>query len=84
MATSPDGRFAFVSLEDSATIAVFNLQQALTRGFGPADFTGTIPVGIGPVGLAVSPDGRWLYATSELGRDAAEHPPGPPARARSR
>ncbi len=66
VAASPDGRFAFVSLEDSDTIAVFNLQRALTRGFGAGDFVGTIPVGIAPVGLAVSPDGRWLYATSEI------------------
>jgi len=66
VAVSPDGRFAFVSLEDTASIAVFNLQRALVRGFGPSDFVGTIPVGLAPVGLAVSPDGRWLYATSEI------------------
>jgi DNA-binding beta-propeller fold protein YncE len=66
VAVSPDGRFAFVSLEDSASIAVFNLQQGLTNGFGRSDLVGMIPVGIAPVGLAVSPDGRWLYATSEL------------------
>jgi DNA-binding beta-propeller fold protein YncE len=65
-AASPDGRFAFVSLEDTASIAVFNLSRALARGFGPSDLVGTIPVGIAPVGLAVSPDGRWLYATSEV------------------
>jgi len=63
--TSPDGRFAFVSLEDSDQIAVFNLEQALTKGFGAANFVGTIPVGVAPVGMTVSPDGRWLYATSE-------------------
>jgi DNA-binding beta-propeller fold protein YncE len=66
VAVSPDGRFAFVSLEDSASIAVYNLQQGLARGFGPSDLVGMIPVGEAPVGLAVSPDGRWLYATSEL------------------
>jgi DNA-binding beta-propeller fold protein YncE len=66
VAVSPDGRFAFVSLEGHAAIAVFDLRQALTRGFGASDFVGTIPVGLAPVGLAVSPDGRWLYATSEV------------------
>jgi DNA-binding beta-propeller fold protein YncE len=66
VAVSPDGRFAFVSLEDSASIAVYNLQQALAEGFGRPDLVGMIPVGMAPVGLAVSPDGRWLYATSEL------------------
>ena len=66
VAVSPDGRFAFVSLEDSASIAVYNLQRGLAEGFGRSDLVGMIPVGIAPVGLAVSPDGRWLYATSEL------------------
>lgn len=64
--TSPDDRFAFVSLESSQAIAVFNLRRALTRGFGPADFVGKIPTEFAPVGMAVSPDGRWLYATSEV------------------
>jgi DNA-binding beta-propeller fold protein YncE len=35
VAVPPDGRFAFVSLEDSARIAVFNLQRAL-RVRGPS------------------------------------------------
>ncbi len=74
VAVSPDGRFAFVSLEGSAAIAVFDLRQALTRGFGASDFVGTIPVGLAPVGLAVSPDGRWLYATSEVALGARPSP----------
>jgi DNA-binding beta-propeller fold protein YncE len=70
---SPDDRFAFVTLEYSAEIAVFDLNRALTRGFGPSDFVGMIPVGEATVGMAVSPDGQWLYATSEVERGA---PPG--------
>jgi DNA-binding beta-propeller fold protein YncE len=65
VAASPDGRFAFVTLEQSQSAAVFNLGAALSRGFGPADYVGTIPLGLAPVGITVSPDGRWLYATSE-------------------
>ncbi len=75
---SPDGRFAFVSLEDSDQIAVFDLRQALTRGFGPSDFVGTIPAGVAPVGMAVSPDGRWLYATSEIAPGAPRPAPAGP------
>jgi DNA-binding beta-propeller fold protein YncE len=71
VAVSPDDRFAFVSLENWASIAVYNLQRALTDGFKAADLVGMVPVGVLPVGLAVSPDGRWLYATSETGRGAA-------------
>jgi DNA-binding beta-propeller fold protein YncE len=49
---------------------VFRLRQALVHGFGKSDFVGTIPAGLAPVGLAVSPDGRRLYATSEAQRGA--------------
>jgi DNA-binding beta-propeller fold protein YncE len=63
---SPDDQFAFVTLEDSADAAVFNLGRALAHGFGAADFVGDIPLGLAPVGMALSPDGHWLYATSEV------------------
>jgi DNA-binding beta-propeller fold protein YncE len=65
VAVSPDGRFAFVSLEYSDEIAVFNLQRALASSFRTSGFVGDIPAEIAPVGMAVSPDGHWLYATSE-------------------
>jgi DNA-binding beta-propeller fold protein YncE len=68
VAVSPDGRFAFVSLEDSGAIAVFNLQRALASHFRTSGFVGDIPMGIAPVGMAVSPNGDWLYATSEVNR----------------
>jgi DNA-binding beta-propeller fold protein YncE len=76
--TARDG-YAFVSIEygqeprvghapsaglDGA-IAVFDLRRALTSGFGPADYVGSIPGQLATVGLAISPDGRWLYSTSE-------------------
>jgi DNA-binding beta-propeller fold protein YncE len=75
VAVSRDGRYAFVSMEGSAAIAVFRLKQALTQGFGPGDLAGQIPTGLAPVGLAVSPDGKWLYTTSELAPSAARAPP---------
>jgi DNA-binding beta-propeller fold protein YncE len=62
--TSPDGRFAFVTLQHTTDLAVFSLSRALTSGFGPSDFVGFVPLGVQPVGLAASPDGKWLYATS--------------------
>ena len=75
VATSRDGRYAFVTLEYDQRAAVFNLAGALSRGFGSADYVGSIPLGQAAVGLAVSPDGRWLYATSE-GPVPAQHPVG--------
>jgi len=62
---SPDGHYAFVSLEDGAEIAVFDLRAALADRFHRSGFVGMIPVGEAPVGLAISPNGKWLYATSE-------------------
>jgi DNA-binding beta-propeller fold protein YncE len=66
VALSPGNRYAFVSIEFGDEIAVFSLRRALAAGFGPSDFIGDIPAGQGAAGLAVSPDGRWLYSISEL------------------
>jgi len=66
VATSRDGRYAFVSLEDSARIAVYRLATAIADHFRKPAYVGSIPTGIAPVGLAVSPNGRWLYSTSEV------------------
>jgi len=60
---SPDDRFAFVTLQYSAEMAVFNLQASLTHGFGQSGFVGMVPFGEGaqPVGIAQSTDHKWLY-----------------------
>lgn len=66
VAITPDGRYAFVSLEDADRIAVFSLARAMAAGFrAGSGYIGSIPTAVAPVGLAVSPDGRWLYATAE-------------------
>jgi len=65
VAVTPDGRYAFVSDENEGDLAVFDLKRALADGFAPADYVGAILTGVAPVGLAFSPDGRWLYSTSE-------------------
>lgn len=72
VAVSRDGDYAFVTEEDTMQAAVFDLRRALTQGFSPGDFVGTIPLGIAPVGMAFSPDGRWLYATSEAKQQQAQ------------
>lgn len=63
---SADGKFAFVTMAGEKEVAVFNLGLALSSGFGPADFVGGIPVAVTTVGIAASPDHRWLYITSEI------------------
>jgi DNA-binding beta-propeller fold protein YncE len=65
VAVSPDGRYAFVSLESADQIAVFDLTAALAHGFGPGSYIGEVPTQVAPVGLAFAPDGHWLYSTSE-------------------
>lgn len=72
VALSPGGRYAFVSIEYSHEIAVFSLQRALTRGFGPPDFVGSIPAGQEPVGPgAVTGRPVALCDQRARGRDAA-------------
>jgi DNA-binding beta-propeller fold protein YncE len=65
VAVSHDSRVAFVTLQFSNTLAVFNLQAALSRGFGPSDLIGTVPLGVHPVGMNIGRDGRWLYVVSQ-------------------
>jgi len=67
VSTSRDGRFAFVSLEYDDAVAVFDLHLALRNHFRRSGFVGLIRLGHAVVGSAVSPDGRWLYVTSEIG-----------------
>ncbi len=69
---SPDDDFAFVTLEYSDAMAVFNLRDALTHGFGTSDVVGTVPLEQAAVGMAVAPDGQWIYATSEQTRGSRE------------
>ena len=66
VAVSPDDKFAFVTLEGSANLVVFNLQRALADGFTPSDVVGKVPLNQQPIGMAISPDHKWLYATSRM------------------
>jgi DNA-binding beta-propeller fold protein YncE len=70
--TSPDDRYAFVTLQNSHKVAVFNLQKALSSTFSSADVVGTIPLNLDPTGITTSPDGRYLYVVSGLSSSAAD------------
>ena len=71
VAVTPDGQYAFVTFQDSNHVGVFNLQRALTSGFGsPGVVVGKIPVGPQPIGIAMAPDGKRAYVASEQ-NDAA-------------
>jgi DNA-binding beta-propeller fold protein YncE len=65
VAVANDHRFAFVTNEDNETVSVVNLREALATGGGASALVGNIPVEQLPVGLAFSPDGRYLYISNE-------------------
>ena len=64
-AISPDDRLLVVSDEHADRISVYELARARSDGFASPKPSGRVPMAVAPVGLAFSPDGRWLYATSE-------------------
>jgi len=61
-----DDKFLFVSDENTEKITVINLEKARAEGFKETAKVGTIPVGTAPIALTFSPDGKWLYTTSQL------------------
>jgi DNA-binding beta-propeller fold protein YncE len=65
VAVSDDSRYVFISEENTDGIAVFDLRAAIRSHFHSSGLVGVIPTGIAPVGLALSPNDRELYATSE-------------------
>jgi DNA-binding beta-propeller fold protein YncE len=71
VAVTPDGRFAFESMEDSQRVDVFEL-----AGDRAPRFVGAAPVGAFPVGIAFSPDGRTGYVTSEEAHRGDPNGPG--------
>ena len=61
-----DDKFLFVSDENTERITVINLEKARAEGFKETAKVGTIPVGVAPIALTFSPDGKWLYTTSQV------------------
>jgi DNA-binding beta-propeller fold protein YncE len=61
-----DDKVLFVSDEDAECITVIDLDRVRSGGFGDRAVIGKIPVGLAPIALSFSPDGHWLYTTSEI------------------
>jgi len=70
IALAPGDKYAFLTLQGSNRVAVFNLRRALASGSGPSGFVGNIPVNKDPIGLTMSPNGQYLYVASGLARPA--------------
>jgi DNA-binding beta-propeller fold protein YncE len=60
-----DDRLLFVSEEAGHAITVIDLARVRSKGYDPAAVIGTIQTGRAPIALTFSPDGRWLYTTSQ-------------------
>ena len=78
-----DDKLLFVSEEAGSAITVIDLGHARGAGFRADSIIGKIPVGHAPIALTFSPDGRWLFTTSqaalkEWGWPAACKPEGRP------
>ena len=58
-----DDRYLFVSNEAAGTISVIDVAAARRSRFLRDPLIGTIPIGSGAVGLALSTDERFLFAT---------------------
>ena len=71
---SADDRLLFVSDESAEAITVIDLAKARAEGFKESAIVGRVPVGDAPIALTFSPDGRWLYTTSQIAPEAYKWP----------
>ena len=63
--TTADDKLLFVAEENGQAITVVDLERARRDSYKPEDVIGKIPVGLAPIALTFSPDGKWLYTTSQ-------------------
>jgi DNA-binding beta-propeller fold protein YncE len=73
VAVSPFDKYALATFQSGRSggyVAVFNVRQAVTSGFGAADRIRLIPMAEPPVGIAISPQGLYAYVASGLAASA--------------
>jgi DNA-binding beta-propeller fold protein YncE len=63
-----DNRYVFTADEAAGHVTVLALPRMEAGDFGPAVQVATIDVDMGPAGLGVSPDGRYVYVVSQVRR----------------
>jgi DNA-binding beta-propeller fold protein YncE len=74
VAVTADDRHAFISDEKRQRITVIDLARARASRFSPDSVVGHIPVGVSPVAVTLSPDSRFLYATSQSASSSSGWP----------
>ncbi len=62
---SPDDKTLFLADERTQSITVVDFTKARARGEIASSVIGEIPTGDLPIALTFSPDGKWLYTTSQ-------------------
>jgi DNA-binding beta-propeller fold protein YncE len=62
------GRYVFTADETSGHVSVLDLPRLEAGDFGPSVQVATVTVDMGPAGLGVSPDGRYVYVASQVPR----------------
>lgn len=73
-ATSPDDALLLLADERARSITVVDFAKARTPGGMAASVLGAIPTGDLPIALTFSPDGRWLFTTSQRVPDTRSWP----------
>jgi DNA-binding beta-propeller fold protein YncE len=63
---SNDDKWLFLSAERAAAVIVVDLDQARASGFMVLRAQAVIHTGLAPIAVTTSPDGRYLYITSEV------------------
>ena len=62
---TPDDKYLFASAERAEGVIVIDLDQARADGFKGRGAVAKLDVGSAPIAVTLSPDGRFLYTTSE-------------------
>jgi DNA-binding beta-propeller fold protein YncE len=62
---TPDDRYLFASAERGEAVIVIDLEQARADAFKGRGGVARLDVGNAPISVTLSPDGRFLYTTSE-------------------
>jgi DNA-binding beta-propeller fold protein YncE len=73
-AVSPDGRFAFVSEEQSGKLTVVDLQKVAGGGTTHEAIVSEFLIGNSPVALVFSKDGAYLFATVQVALRRSNYP----------
>lgn len=61
-----DDRYVIASAERAAALVVIDLDSARAGGFKDRGVVAKLDVGNAPIAVSLSPDGRFLYTTSEV------------------